>query len=105
MKLMGIKVVLHLARDVVAFAKKAMTIGVLSTWANCSVLRKISAEWIEVFNEHATVTKPHIVACWVKLCKPTVLVGGFSGSVSMIHLPAPRWKFVLRRRRKARRNN
>jgi len=28
-----------------------------------------------------------------------------SGSISMIHLPAPRWKFVLRRRGKARRNN
>ena len=31
MKLMGIKVVLLLAWDVVAFAKKAMTIWILST--------------------------------------------------------------------------
>jgi len=36
----------------------------------------------------------------------TVNIGKrFSGNVSVIHLPAPRWQFVLRRRRKARRNN
>jgi len=35
----------------------------------------------------------------------TVNIGKrFSGSISVIHLPAPRRKFVLRRRRKARRN-